>query len=242
MGNNDPLGAPAPVKPAFNLTELDHWILKQTDETFKKHDWEELKHIIGESNAPSHGHLRASSPYTCANHLLQQWIETNNISVFRRTPSDLQRYLDWTAAIKIEYGSITNFLLTHRLPKAWGEPPFTPQSTTPFQEPSDYKVLLNDWPYALDPGITHIIVWTRTPIATDDDKGDLVPESRALIQAFVQRYFIDTLGPGGEDKVVWFKNWVALQSVRSLEHFHVIVRDVDDDMLEKWTGERPKRG
>ncbi len=48
MGNNDPLGAPAPVKPAFNLTELDHWILKQTDDTFKKHDWEELRQIIGE--------------------------------------------------------------------------------------------------------------------------------------------------------------------------------------------------
>lgn len=99
--------------------------------------------------------------------------------------------------------------------------------------------MLNDWPYALEPGITHIIVWTRTPIATDTDKGDLIPESRALIDAFVKKYFVDALGPGGEDNVLWFKNWVALQSVRSLEHFHVMVRNVDDDMLERWTGERP---
>ena len=48
MGNNDAVGASAPVKPAFNLTDLDHWILKQTDETFKKHDWQEIQHIIGE--------------------------------------------------------------------------------------------------------------------------------------------------------------------------------------------------
>jgi hypothetical protein len=34
---------------AFNLTELDKWTLLQTDEEFKKHDWEDLKRIIGES-------------------------------------------------------------------------------------------------------------------------------------------------------------------------------------------------
>lgn len=28
---------------------------------------------------------------------------------------------------------------------------------------------------------------------------------------------MDRLGPGGEDNVLWFKNWVALQSVRALE-------------------------
>ncbi len=37
-----------PPKPAFNLTEVDKWILEQTDDTFKKHDWEDLRKIIGE--------------------------------------------------------------------------------------------------------------------------------------------------------------------------------------------------
>lgn len=134
------------------------------------------------------------------------------------------------------------YILVHRLPKAWGQPPFTPTSTVPFEDPSDYRVLLNDWPYGLEPGITHIVVWTRTIIPADSVSGDVTPKSRELIQDFVKRYFVDTLGPGGETRVLWFKNWVALQSVRSLEHFHVLVRDVDDDILERWTGERPKRG
>jgi hypothetical protein len=69
----------------------------------------------------------------------------------------------------------------------------------------------------------------------------MTPESRALVAGFVKRYFVDSLGPGGEHKVLWFKNWVALQSVRALEHLHILVRDVNDDMLERWTGERPKR-
>lgn len=136
---------------------------------------------------------------------------------------------------------MTQYILTNRLPKAWGQPPFTPVSATPLEDTSDYRVLLNDWPYGLDPEITHIVVWSRTLIPAEPSTGDLTPASRAQVQDFVKSYFIDALGPDGSDRVLWFKNWVALQSVRSLEHFHVLVRDVDDDILERWTGERPKR-
>lgn len=169
-------------------------------------------------------------------------VDANGLDLFKRTPSDLRRYIYWTRDAKAQYGSITAFILAHRLPKAWGQPPFTPASTIPFADPSDYKILINDWPYGLEPGIIHLVVWSRTLIPTTPEKGDLTPESRALITDFVQRQFIDPLGPGGQEKVLWFKNWVSLQSVRALEHFHVMVQDVDDDMLEKWTGERPKRG
>jgi hypothetical protein len=31
----------------FPLTEVDKWVLSQTDEEFHCHDWEELKTIIG---------------------------------------------------------------------------------------------------------------------------------------------------------------------------------------------------
>ncbi|KAH0594922.1 hypothetical protein MHUMG1_07220 [Metarhizium humberi] len=204
----------------FPLTDVDKWVLSQTDEEFQKHDWEDLKQVIGFADSA---------------------IETNNLSVLKRVPSDLKRYIKWTAETKAQYGSMTQYLLANRLPKSWGQPPFSPESDVPFDKESDYKVLLNDWPYGLESNITHIVVWTRTFIATDDDKGDMTPESRALVEAFVKRYFIDSLGEGGEDKVLWFKNWVALQSVRALEHIHVLVRDVDDDMLERWSGERPRR-
>ncbi|TWU73554.1 hypothetical protein ED733_004001 [Metarhizium rileyi] len=210
MGEN--VVDPAEEAP-FPLTDVDRWVLSQTDEKFKKHDWEDLKRVI----------------------------ETNNLSVLKRVPSDLKRYIKWTAETKAKYGSMTQYLLANRLPKSWGQPPFTPESHVPFDKESDYKVLLNDWPYGLESNITHIVVWTRALIATDNDKGDMTADSRALVEAFVKRYFVDSLGQGGEGKVLWFKNWVALQSVRALEHIHVLVRDVDDDMLERWSGERPRR-
>lgn len=143
--------------------------------------------------------------------------------------------MKWTAETKAAYGTMTNYLLENRLPKAWGSLPFTPISQIPFAESSDYRVLKNDWPYGLTPDITHIVVWTRTLIPTDPDTGDVTLESRRLIQDFVKRFFIDKLGPGGEDRVMWFKNWVALQSVRSLEHIHVLVRDVEPVVIEEWT-------
>ncbi|ORY69857.1 uncharacterized protein BCR38DRAFT_454773 [Pseudomassariella vexata] len=193
----------------FPLTEVDKWVLSQTDEEFHCHDWEDMRKIIGE----------------------------NNLSVLKRRPSDLRRYMKWTAETKAEYGSMTQYLLAHRLPRAWGSPPFTPNSSTPFKDVSDYKVLLNDWPYGLTPDITHIVVWSRTPIGTDSKTGDMTSESRQVVADFVQRFFVDRLGSGGENRVLWFKNWVALQSVRSLEHIHVMVKDVEKDVLDDWNKE-----
>ncbi|KAK6067307.1 hypothetical protein SCUP234_11682 [Seiridium cupressi] len=197
------------VEAPFPLTDVDKWVLSLTDEEFHYHDWEDMKKIIGE----------------------------NNLSILKRKPSDLRRYMQWTAETKAEYGSMSQYLLVHRLPKAWGVPPFTPQSKTPFEDPSDYRVLLNDWPYGLTPDITHIVVWTRTLIDTDPQTGDMTPESRHTIEAFVKRFFVDRLGPGGENRVLWFKNWVALQSVRALEHIHLMVKDVGTDILDEWTKE-----
>ncbi|KAI1820316.1 hypothetical protein F4861DRAFT_73395 [Xylaria intraflava] len=191
----------------FPLTEVDKYVLSLTDEQFHYHDWEELKKIIGE----------------------------NNLSVLKRKPSDLRRYMTWTAETKAEYGSMTNYLLAHRLPQAWGSPPFTPASSVPFYDESDYRVLINDWPYGLTSDITHIVVWSRTIIDTDPESGDMTAEARQIVSNFVKRFFVDKLGPQGDTQVLWFKNWVALQSVRTLEHIHVLVKDASEELLAEWT-------
>ena len=41
---------------------------------------------------------------------------------------------------------------------------------------------------------------------------------------------------------MWFKNWTALQSVPGMEHVHVLVREVPDEIVAEWTGsEQPKQ-
>lgn len=62
-----------------------------------------------------------------------------------------------------------------------------------------------------------------------------------MIDAFVKRTFVERLEkegiPDAEDRVQWFKNWTALQSVRALEHVHVLLRDVSEELIVEWTGE-----
>lgn len=36
----------------WNLTDVDRMLLKQTDEEYEPHDWEELKAIVGEFLMP----------------------------------------------------------------------------------------------------------------------------------------------------------------------------------------------
>ncbi|KAL2752753.1 hypothetical protein ACRALDRAFT_1077889 [Sodiomyces alcalophilus JCM 7366] len=200
-----------PTPPLPLITEVDRLILTERDEEFKPHEWDDMKKIV----------------------------DANDLEVLRRWPSAQRKYMQWTAETEAEYGSLTNYILAHRLPKSWGSPPFTSASPVPFENPADYRVLVNDWPYGFAPDMTHLVVWTRTRIKTEPVRGDLTPESRRIIQDFVDRLFVATVGENGEDRVIWFKNWVALQSVRTLEHIHVIVRNLDRDILRDWTEEKP---
>ena len=115
-----------------------------------------------------------------------------------------------------------------------GQALFSHKSDTPFADRSDYAVLINDWPYGFEEGIVHMLVWSKTSIAVDDVRGDVTPQSRRSIEDFVERYFVQHFEDGRE-QVVWFKNWVSLQSVRGVDHVHVLVRDVPEDVLRRWT-------
>jgi hypothetical protein len=54
MGIEEPLPPSiAPDDSPFPLTDVDRWVLSQTDEEFKRHDWDELKEIIGKTSFDS---------------------------------------------------------------------------------------------------------------------------------------------------------------------------------------------
>jgi hypothetical protein len=161
-----------------------------------------------------------------------------------RLPSQLAKYQTWANEIKEEYGSIVNFLLQKRLywqPLPSDDPTATPKfatkNPTPFAERSDYRILVNDWPYGLEPGIKHICVWLKTPLPVDDIKGALTEEGFIMVNNFMKETFEKGLGLDGMDKVIWFKNYTATQSIRAVDHVHVLFRDVNgevvDSVLEK---------
>lgn len=178
---------------------------------------------------------------------LSPHVARDDLGALKRKPSDLRRYLAWSAEMKSQYGSIMNYICQCRLhwslPGSGSGESGTFKNPRPFADPEDYKILRNDWPYGLTPGISHLVVWLRTPIAVRSEEGHLTDESRALIDGFVQKTFVARLTSDArpferpEEQVLWFKNWVGLQSVRALEHVHILVRDVPEDILVEWSGE-----
>ena len=176
----------------------------------------------------------------------------NNLAILKRKPSDLVRYIAWSSQTKAAYGSITNFICQERLhwkplsspsPSETG-PLFAYKSPVPFENSDDYRILRNDWPYGLTPDITHLVVWLKTTIPVDGATGDLTPESRQGIEDFVEKTFCAGLRQtgGADDRVLWFKNWTQLQSVRGLEHVHVLARNVPEDIIFQWSGDGKPEG
>jgi len=168
----------------------------------------------------------------------------NNLAALRRKPSEVVKYLSWIEEIHTVYGSATNYLCQKRLhweplPASTMDigPSFDCKSAVLFFDPEDYKILRNDWPYGVTPDITHLVVWLKNRIPTDTATGDLTAESRQTIENFIQRMFVERIRAGNAtDYVLWFKNWSALQSVRGIDHVHVLVRNVPDSLLTEWTG------
>lgn len=162
----------------------------------------------------------------------------NDLADLKRKPSDLRRYLAWSADTKAQYGSIMNYICQRRLQWPLSGP--IPKNPRPFADPEDYRILRNDWPYGLSPGIEHLVVWLKTSIPVKSE-GYLTEESTALIESFVREKFVarleDARFPKPEFHVLWFKNPTVLQSVRALEHVHVLVKDVPEDILYEWTKE-----
>jgi hypothetical protein len=165
-------------------------------------------------------------------------IAANQLQLFQRTPLALRRYLEYVWGLKEKYGSAVNFVLQERL--HWKAEELAARAekdagrVPDFSDPSDFKVLCNDWPYGLDERIVHLVVWTKFPLPDDPTTDDLTDDARAAIEAFVQQTFRAVLPA---DSVIWFKNWRSLKSVLLVEHFHVMLFDPPAELVARITND-----
>ncbi|KAK3905850.1 hypothetical protein C8A05DRAFT_12360 [Staphylotrichum tortipilum] len=158
---------------------------------------------------------------------VQHKVAQNRLELFQRLPSDLRSYLGFTWKLRQDYGSVMNFILTQRL--GW-DLPITPRGR-PFEFGEDVKVLRNDWPYGIDKRIVHLVVWTKFALEEDPATGDLTDAARGEIEGYVRGAFAKV----PRENVIWFKNWASLKSVKSVEHFHVMLFDPDPGFVKEIT-------
>lgn len=165
---------------------------------------------------------------------VQGTIRANKIDDFRRAPLDHRNYLCYMARLREQHGSVMDFVQNERL--GWTE--LEPKGKA-FEEDDDIKIIYNDWPYGIDKSIVHLCVWTKFPLDVDekDPNGDLTPEMRAQIDEYVNKTFGSRVPA---ENIIWFKNWAKLKSIRSMEHFHVMMKDPDMAFIKEITkGDRP---
>lgn len=116
---------------------------------------------------------------------VKEIIHDGRIGDFKRKPSHLRRYFAFLWDVKNEHGSVMNFVLAHRL--GWAVPIVA--HGLPFTDPSDIKILYNDWPYGLESGIVHLVVWTKFELPDDPNTGELAMETTGLIDKYVAATF-----------------------------------------------------
>ena len=123
---------------------------------------------------------------------VQHLVTTNRLDLFERVPSNLRYYVEFNWKLKREYGSVMQFILSQRL--HWEMP--IEAKAAPFQDPDDLKILRNDWPYGIAPGIVHLVVWTKFELEPDPVTDDLTDHARKEIDDFVRGKFSKTVGEG----------------------------------------------
>jgi len=182
-----------------DVGEKDRMIIGTPDSDYKRLSWQEVQEII----------------------------RLNRVDLFRRVPSDLRKYRQYTHKLIKEHGSILNFIVKERL--HW---PDLKQRGAPFEYPEDIKILYNDWPYGVDDKIVHLVIWTKFDLEEDPATSDLTIKARKEIDDFVNETFRSRVEP---ENVIWFKNWASLKSVHAVEHFHVMLYDPDMTFVEEIT-------
>ncbi|RKF72873.1 N-acetylglucosamine-induced protein 1 [Golovinomyces cichoracearum] len=159
---------------------------------------------------------------------VRELIINNKTGNFQRRPSDLRRYLEFSHRMREVYGSIKTFLLQERL--NWREN-LNPIGTS-FENPSDWKILCNDWPYGIENRIVHLVVWTKFPLKMNGNSGELCPDAVHMVSHFVNTTFADPLGA---ENVLWFKNFKSYCSVPDIEHFHIMLLDPNPEFIHMIT-------
>lgn len=123
-------------------------------------------------------------------------LATNQIKSIHRNKKVQMVYDKWMKDTLAKYGTIENYLLSTKLDFS---DPITDESRPPV------IILPNDFPYSVEEGIHHILLWSQIPL------------SRDYIQEILESNY-------GDYEWVYFVNPPEIQSVRKLPHVHVFMR------------------
>lgn len=177
---------------------------------------------------------------------VQELIADNDLDSFARSESDHKLYIAFKSELKSQGMTVLKHMLVNTL--GWltlDEVRAVPDKklrvpssgNAIFTTASDLMVVKNDFPYYFEPDVRHLCVWSKKRIESDpnSEMGDILPETRQIIEDYVCKTFVEWLGIPREN-IVWLRNWDALQSVKELSHIHVIVKGMSQEQADLVVG------
>lgn len=193
--------------------------------------------IVQNPNMPSISKI-SDRPYTWRE--VQEIIRTNQLEHFARSQYQTERYHDFKLQLKHNNTTIFKHMVIKEL--QWFDNndiedhkiEIKSASDKLFTCKEDLKILPNHFPYYFEKDVKHFCVWSKLKIPSDENSelGDLSPSMRQLIEAYIDKTFVQGLGIN-RDNLVWFRNWEALQSVKAISHVHVIVKGITPEQEQK---------
>lgn len=125
------------------------------------------------------------------------YVSNNQIKNIHRNKQVQTVYNQWMKDTLAKYGTIENYLLSTKLHFK----PITDTTRPPV------IILPNDFPYSVEEGISHILLWSQIPLSRD----------------YIEDILESKYGHK-EYEWVYFVNPPEIQSVRKLPHVHVFMR------------------
>eukprot|EP00192_Tetraselmis_astigmatica_P019344 CAMPEP_0117695434 /NCGR_PEP_ID=MMETSP0804-20121206/28138_1 /TAXON_ID=1074897 /ORGANISM="Tetraselmis astigmatica, Strain CCMP880" /LENGTH=202 /DNA_ID=CAMNT_0005509507 /DNA_START=193 /DNA_END=802 /DNA_ORIENTATION=- len=125
-----------------------------------------------------------------------------------RLQEDIEVYKAFTDKVKAEYSSVADYVKIHKLQYGQTRSDDGKKKATDISalQPGECLWIENDFPYALEDGLVHCLIWAHSPLSSDE------------IAAQCQMHC-----PGCE--YVTFVNPQALASIPSVWHAHVMYRN-----------------
>ncbi|EMG46929.1 hypothetical protein G210_2805 [Candida maltosa Xu316] len=194
---------------------------------------------------PQPSKIKHGDPFSWSD--IQFIIRSNQLEIFARSEQQTVKYHNFKQWLKDQNISINDYLLNHEL--HWKESDIRDQihevsdeysveypEDLIFYNRDDISILYNKFPYYFDNNVKHLCIWSklRIPVDKESPVGDISERTKKIIHRYLEKTFVEK--GISWDQIVWFKNWLTLQSVRSISHIHVILKDVDDEFIEKLIG------
>ncbi|KAJ2894548.1 hypothetical protein IWW38_002541 [Coemansia aciculifera] len=136
------------------------------------------------------------------------YVDAQNLEPLGRSLETHTEYEAVMAARRKEYGSVAKYLTIHVLPGFIAAAPSHCHDSLAVE---DFMLLVNDFPYYLDDGVEHWVMWCRKRLVP----GFVAPP--AAVQAIQAKF-------GAAVEWRYFVNPVSKQSVPQLSHAHVFVK------------------